>query len=148
MVLAPRLKIEHHSFIACDYDILPMNISRAQTCIEGSQRVNKLTEVTQKAPREQRCAAVTRDFVLENSPTQNSRESASLENSKYYSTKMSFIYKLSPQTWKRIHVLWLKGTSVMFRRSGHLPDIQANALFLLTQQNTWIMCTKNVCLKR
>lgn len=82
MVWAPRLKIEDHSFIACDYDILPMNTSRAQTCTEGSQRVKKLTEMTQKALREPRCVVVIRDFVLENSPTQNSRNRAS----KNYST--------------------------------------------------------------
>ena len=35
----------------------------------------------------------------------------------------------------------------MFGSSGHLPDIQANALFFLTQQNTWVMCTTNVFLK-
>ena len=68
MVLASRLKIEEHVFIACDYDILPMNTSRAQTCTEGSQRVNKLTEMTQKAPRGLKCVVVIRDFVLENNP--------------------------------------------------------------------------------
>ena len=82
MVLASWLKIEEHVFIACDYDILPMNTSRAQTCTEDSQRVNKLTEMTQKALREPKCVFVIRDFVLENNPTQNSRNRAS----KNYST--------------------------------------------------------------
>ena len=45
-----------------------MNTSRAQTGTEGSQRVNKLTEMTQKAPRGLKCVVVIRDFVLENNP--------------------------------------------------------------------------------
>lgn len=79
-----------------------MELRHASKAAKG--QINE-TEVTQKAHTEQICSAVTKDFVLENSLTQNSRERASLENSKDHTTKMSFIYKLSQQTQKRIYVL-------------------------------------------
>lgn len=37
MALAPRLKIEDHSFIAGDYDILPTNISGLRHALKAAK---------------------------------------------------------------------------------------------------------------
>lgn len=60
---------------------------------------------------------------------------------------MSVIYKLSLQHWKRIHVWWFNGTGIYVWKFW-TQHIQANVLVLWNQHNSWIMCTKNVCLKR
>lgn len=151
MILAPWLKIEAHSFIASDYDILPTNISKAQTCSEGSRWVNKLNWCDSESTLGAEMCSRNKGFCSWERPHSELKGKSLVRKLREprYQNELR-LSAFSTDRGKNIRMV-IEGTGIKglaLCEFLHLPYTQANAPFLLNERNSWIMCTKNVCYKR